>query len=491
MDPSDPATTALVRYQKKIEKRRVLNGTLDKRVELTASQIAECERRRSVSNRTYSPGASLMFLHGLRGGSPPHGVETRRHSTAARRRGARRAEMERLADAVHRPVRLPRRKRERILSLLRSLTFTGTQGRSYVVCFRRMDKDNDGKLGFGDFCTSMRRNIRVPLTEAELGSLFAEADANSDGYVDLAEFVDFVEGVAPGADLDSDPNAEPPSRTTRRPPDHPRFPARLDKEASHARMPPLPPDAGAVPAGGQDAGPPSRNDDMDETALFNAMQLSAFYADHAPHRASREQVRQVLARWRGREDALGARLAAKYGSSVQLQKTRPGAPGSGAPGSGVGTRDRADSAALVAPGWRSFDAELERASGLLRAAARGAPQTHGHTRRIFAGAGPSKHEKRSPTKIDRVRARLRALTYVSTEGQNCAKAFRRLDKDLDGYLSYEDFATSLKRTGGVQLSPEEMEACFDAVDTDGNGVIEFDEFVEFVSYSQNAHVARV
>lgn len=57
--------------------------------------------------------------------------------------------------------------------------------------------------------------------------------------------------------------------------------------------------------------------------------------------------------------------------------------------------------------------------------------------------------------------------------------FRSLDADGDGTLTLEEMATLLRR-GDPDFTDEEIEALFNGADKNGNGVVEFDEFVDFI-----------
>lgn len=60
------------------------------------------------------------------------------------------------------------------------------------------------------------------------------------------------------------------------------------------------------------------------------------------------------------------------------------------------------------------------------------------------------------------------------------QAFDRKDIDGSGYLELPEVAVAL-RTSGVVCTPETIESVFDAMDTNGDGRIDFEEFVQFAT----------
>ena len=61
--------------------------------------------------------------------------------------------------------------------------------------------------------------------------------------------------------------------------------------------------------------------------------------------------------------------------------------------------------------------------------------------------------------------------------QQVREAFAVLDADGSGALDMEEFKQVLTTEGDTPLSPAQVQAMFDAVDTNGNGLVEPDEFV--------------
>jgi len=56
--------------------------------------------------------------------------------------------------------------------------------------------------------------------------------------------------------------------------------------------------------------------------------------------------------------------------------------------------------------------------------------------------------------------------------------FRELDQDASGFLSKDELAVLLKKSG--DMSDDEVACLFSAVDTDGNGEVSYEEFIDFV-----------
>lgn len=63
------------------------------------------------------------------------------------------------------------------------------------------------------------------------------------------------------------------------------------------------------------------------------------------------------------------------------------------------------------------------------------------------------------------------------ERENLSKVFNAFDKDGDGKLSMEEVKDGYLEHYGKLMSDEEVQAMFDAVDTDHSGYIDYTEFI--------------
>ena len=64
-----------------------------------------------------------------------------------------------------------------------------------------------------------------------------------------------------------------------------------------------------------------------------------------------------------------------------------------------------------------------------------------------------------------------------TERDNLSKVFKAFDKNGDGKLSMEEVKEGYLEHYGRIMSDQEVEAMFQAVDTDNSGFIDYTEFV--------------
>ncbi len=69
---------------------------------------------------------------------------------------------------------------------------------------------------------------------------------------------------------------------------------------------------------------------------------------------------------------------------------------------------------------------------------------------------------------------------MSKNRQEVYREFRHFDRDLDGIIDKREFA-DLMRVLGAEMAPDELEVGFGAIDEDGNGSIDFEEFYEWWS----------
>eukprot|EP00933_Yihiella_yeosuensis_P012759 TRINITY_DN12188_c0_g1_i1.p1 TRINITY_DN12188_c0_g1~~TRINITY_DN12188_c0_g1_i1.p1 ORF type:complete len:480 (+),score=96.04 TRINITY_DN12188_c0_g1_i1:32-1471(+) len=78
---------------------------------------------------------------------------------------------------------------------------------------------------------------------------------------------------------------------------------------------------------------------------------------------------------------------------------------------------------------------------------------------------------------------------MSHASQDVKDRFRKLDKNRDGVLDFEELS-ALLRTGNPDLTDQEIQYLFEAVDQDNSGKVEFDEFVDYVfSRQKQTHLA--
>ena len=55
------------------------------------------------------------------------------------------------------------------------------------------------------------------------------------------------------------------------------------------------------------------------------------------------------------------------------------------------------------------------------------------------------------------------------------KAFHAIDQNRDNFISLQELASTLKR---MQFPKNEVDEMFDEADEDGNGVLDFNEFIQ-------------
>ena len=64
--------------------------------------------------------------------------------------------------------------------------------------------------------------------------------------------------------------------------------------------------------------------------------------------------------------------------------------------------------------------------------------------------------------------------------ENLRAAFKHFDTNGDGIISLEELNNAIG-TGGLQVSKEEIQRVLAEVDKDGNGEIDYDEFVDMLT----------
>ena len=82
-------------------------------------------------------------------------------------------------------------------------------------------------------------------------------------------------------------------------------------------------------------------------------------------------------------------------------------------------------------------------------------------------------------RLEAVRNKLRAAAYLNTKGQDFEGEFKQMDKNKDGVVSRGEFLYTVRRL--VRLSEEDAEDLVRHLDADGNGTIDLDEFLAFVT----------
>lgn len=65
-----------------------------------------------------------------------------------------------------------------------------------------------------------------------------------------------------------------------------------------------------------------------------------------------------------------------------------------------------------------------------------------------------------------------------------AAIFREVDRDNSGYIDAFELLSALRTYCGEDISTDEVQALFSAMDTDGNGLIDFPEFLKVMQQWQ-------
>jgi glycerol-3-phosphate dehydrogenase len=80
------------------------------------------------------------------------------------------------------------------------------------------------------------------------------------------------------------------------------------------------------------------------------------------------------------------------------------------------------------------------------------------------------------------------INLAKEEIQSYIKRFRIIDKDHKGYVSITDIRRSFQRTG-EEVSGEELHEILREIDTNMNGQVELDEYLQMMSAIKSGHVA--
>ncbi|CAH1286454.1 unnamed protein product [Diabrotica balteata] len=81
------------------------------------------------------------------------------------------------------------------------------------------------------------------------------------------------------------------------------------------------------------------------------------------------------------------------------------------------------------------------------------------------------------------------INLSKEEIQLYIKRFQYIDKDRKGYVSINDIRRSLKQTGEKEVSGEELHDILKEIDTNMNGQVELDEYLQMMSAIKSGHVA--
>lgn len=79
------------------------------------------------------------------------------------------------------------------------------------------------------------------------------------------------------------------------------------------------------------------------------------------------------------------------------------------------------------------------------------------------------------------------INLSKDEMQTCIKRFQYIDKEKKGYVSINDIRRSLKNTG-EQVSGEELHEILREIDSNMNGQVELDEYLQMMSAIKSGHV---
>ncbi|KAK9746941.1 EF-hand domain pair [Popillia japonica] len=81
------------------------------------------------------------------------------------------------------------------------------------------------------------------------------------------------------------------------------------------------------------------------------------------------------------------------------------------------------------------------------------------------------------------------INLSKEEIQTYIKRFQIIDKDRKGYVSINDIRRSLKRDDGTDVPGEELHEILKEIDTNMNGQVELDEYLQMMSAIKSGHVA--
>eukprot|EP00941_MAST-03F_sp_MAST-3F-sp1_P002277 g2277.t1 len=101
--------------------------------------------------------------------------------------------------------------------------------------------------------------------------------------------------------------------------------------------------------------------------------------------------------------------------------------------------------------------------------------------------GRVKAQRILPEDISKLRKKLRAESY-GIGGMNFAELFRRLDKNKDGSLSWDEISSKVKKL--AKLGEKDMRALRRVIDQNGDGEVDLEEFVAFLEPDDETKIAE-
>ena len=71
-----------------------------------------------------------------------------------------------------------------------------------------------------------------------------------------------------------------------------------------------------------------------------------------------------------------------------------------------------------------------------------------------------------------------------TKEEEIQEAFNILDKERDGHISVKELKYFMRKVAHIKLSSEEAEAMIEFADSDEDGLVSFEDFVQVVTLAQ-------
>jgi len=94
--------------------------------------------------------------------------------------------------------------------------------------------------------------------------------------------------------------------------------------------------------------------------------------------------------------------------------------------------------------------------------------------------------------VKQVKIKLKAAAYTH-KGMDFAKLFSYYDRDNSGSLEFPEFVSAIRRDAKIspaEVSDEALQEVFDAVDDDGGGEVDIDEFVAWLNSKTSGLVVK-